>query len=59
MVLFKSKNLKTMKKFFIAATALLLVAGSLQAQTKKENKEGTKGAITEICMRKNNSPVST
>lgn len=32
-----------MKKFFIAATALLMVAGSLQAQTGKEGKEGAKG----------------
>lgn len=33
-----------MKKFFIAATALLMVAGSLQAQTKKEGKERIKGS---------------
>ncbi|MDB5210438.1 MAG: hypothetical protein JWQ30_1265 [Sediminibacterium sp.] len=30
-----------MKKLFIAATALLLVAGSLQAQTKKEDRKAT------------------
>lgn len=41
MVIYASKNIKTMKKFFIAAAALLLVTGAVQAQTKKEGARGT------------------
>ncbi len=37
MVLYKNKENKTMKKFFIAATALILITGSLQAQHTKGN----------------------